>query len=74
MGSEFKAVDKPFYVFCKTISTDDNIEFLINKLLDVKTLVPYLSEYANSLTNNREIKHRLRRTSLANLVLKLLMH
>ena len=32
--------------------TDDNIEFLINKVLDVKPLVPYLSAYANSLNNN----------------------
>ena len=33
--------------------TDNNIEFLINKVLDVKTLVPFIiKEYANSLTNS----------------------
>ena len=27
-------------------------EFFINKVLDLKRLVPYLSEYANNLTNS----------------------
>ena len=36
-----------------TILTDNNIEFLINKVLDVKPLVPFIyQEYANSLTNS----------------------
>ena len=33
-------------------SVSDICCILINKVLDVKPLVPYLSEYANSLTNN----------------------
>ena len=36
--------------------TDNNIEFLINKILEVKPLVPFIiKEYANSLTNKYQI-------------------
>ena len=44
----------PFYLLFPlfTLQSDNNIEFLLNKVLDIKTLIPYFSEYANSLTNN----------------------
>ena len=32
------------------------IDLKINKVLDVKPLIPYLSEYANSLTNSLNAK------------------